>query len=224
MEVGGEKFGFRAQTETNVMSAPASDIAFTPAVKAIQSRRGSRDIYAKREASGGFRTAITPDLVAFLGSIDTAFLATASRDGQPYAQHRGGPKGFIRALDERTLGFADYRGNRQYITLGNLSENAKAFLFLIDYAHQRRVKIWGKARVVEDPQIVARLMPADYPARPEQAILFEVEAWDVNCPQHIRQKIDAVEAAEIVAALRARIAELEREIAGARPANVAAHE
>jgi len=197
------------------MSAPASDIAFTPAVKAIQARRGSRELYARREASGGFRTAITPDLAAFLEGIDTAFLATASRDGQPYAQHRGGPKGFIRALDERTLGFADYRGNRQYITLGNLSENTKAFLFLMDYAHRRRVKIWGKARVVDDPETVARLMPEGYSARPEQAVLFDVEAWDVNCPQHIPQKIDVAEAAEIVSALRARIAELEREAADA---------
>jgi uncharacterized protein len=198
------------------MSAPASDIAFTPAVKAIQTRRGSREAYARREASGGFRTAITPDLAAFLAGIDTAFLATASRDGQPYAQHRGGPKGFIRALDEHTLGFADYRGNRQYITLGNLSENTKGFLFLMDYAHRRRVKIWGNARVVDDPEIVARLMPEDYSARAEQAILFDVEAWDVNCPQHIPQKIDVAEAAEIVSALRARIAELEREAANAR--------
>ena len=197
------------------MSAPASDIAFTPAVKAIQARRGSRELYARREASGGFRTAITPDLAAFLEGIDTAFLATASRDGQPYAQHRGGPKGFIRALDERTLGFADYRGNRQYITLGNLSENTKAFLFLMDYAQRRRVKIWGKARVVDDPETVARLMPEGYSARPEQAVLFDVEAWDVNCPQHIPQKIDVAEAAEIVSALRARIAELEREAADA---------
>ena len=197
------------------MSAPASDIAFTPAVKAIQTSRGSRELYARREASGGFRTKITPDLVGFLAGIDTAFLATASRDGQPYAQHRGGPKGFIRALDERTLGFADYRGNRQYITLGNLSENTKAFLFLMDYAQRRRVKIWGKARVVDDPETVARLMPEGYSARPEQAVLFDVEAWDVNCPQHIPQKIDVAEAAEIVSALRARIAELEREAADA---------
>ena len=205
------------------MSAPASDIAFTPAVKAIQNRRGSREAYAKREAGGGFRTAITPDLVAFLAGIDTAFLATANSEGQPYAQHRGGPKGFIRALDDRTLGFADYRGNRQYVTLGNLAENAKAFLILMDYAHRRRVKIWGKARVVDDEETIALLMPEGYSARPEQAILFDVEAWDVNCPQHIPPKIDVAEAAEIVSALRARIAELERELANTRqPAGPAA--
>lgn len=188
------------------MSTPASDIAFTPAVKAVQVRRGSRKAYAAREASGGFHTSVTPDLVAFLAEIDTAYLATASAAGQPYAQHRGGPRGFLRAIDERTLGFADYRGNRQYVTLGNLSENDRAFLFLMDYAHRRRVKVWGRARVVDnDPALLEKLMPDGYAARPEQAILFDVEAWDVNCPQHIPQKIDAAEVLDTVEALRARI-------------------
>jgi predicted pyridoxine 5'-phosphate oxidase superfamily flavin-nucleotide-binding protein len=194
------------------MHGPASDIAFTPAVKAIQSRRGSRPAYAARESTGGFRTAVTPDLVAFLADVDTAYLATASAGGQPYAQHRGGPKGFIRALDDRTLGFADYRGNRQYVTLGNLSENDRAFLILMDYAHCRRVKLWGRARVVErDPALIEKLMPEGYRARPEQAILFDVEAWDVNCPQHIPQKLDAAEVAQAVQALSARVAALEAE-------------
>jgi uncharacterized protein len=194
------------------MSKPASDIAFTPAVKAVQVRRGSRRAYAAREASGGFQTSVSPDLVAFLAEIDTAYLATASAAGQPYAQHRGGPKGFIRAIDDRTLGFADYRGNRQYVTLGNLSENDRAFLFLMDYAHRRRVKVWGRARVVEnDPALIEKLMPDSYSARPEQAILFDVEAWDVNCPQHIPQKIDAAEVLDTVEALRARIDALDAE-------------
>ena len=191
---------------------PASDIAFTPAVKAVQVRRGSRKAYAAREASGGFQTSVSPDLVAFLAEVDTAYLATASAAGQPYAQHRGGPKGFIRAIDDRTLGFADYRGNRQYVTLGNLSENDRAFLFLMDYAHRRRVKVWGRARVVEnDPALIEKLMPDGYAARPEQAILFDVEAWDVNCPQHIPQKIDAAEVLDTVEALRARIDALDAE-------------
>ena len=126
-----------------------------------------------------------------LGERDSAYLATANSAGQPYIQHRGGPKGFIRVLDDKTLGFADFVGNRQYITTGNLAENDRAFLFLMDYAHRRRVKIWGKARVVEnDAELLAKLMPEGYDARPQQPILLTIEAWDVNCPQHIPQKFD----------------------------------
>jgi len=200
------------------MATAASDIAFTDAVKAVQTRRGSREIYARREAGGGFRTEITDDLVGFLGDVDTAYLATASADRQPYAQHRGGPKGFIRRVGERTLGFADFKGNRQYVTTGNLMENSRAFLFLMDYAHRRRVKIWGRARVVEDPRLIETLMPAGYRARPEQAILFDVEAWDVNCPQHIPQKIDAEDVASAFEGLRQRIEALEQENAALKGA------
>jgi predicted pyridoxine 5'-phosphate oxidase superfamily flavin-nucleotide-binding protein len=190
----------------------SSDIAFTPSVKALQARRGSRRAYAELEARGGFRTRITPDLIALLSEVDTAYLATANAAGQPYAQHRGGPKGFIRALDEITLGFADYAGNRQYITLGNLAENARAFLFLMDYTHRRRVKIWGRAWAVQsDQELISKLMPQDYAARPEQAILFNINAWDVNCPRHIPQKLDATDVGAALAELRARIARLEAE-------------
>jgi predicted pyridoxine 5'-phosphate oxidase superfamily flavin-nucleotide-binding protein len=195
----------------------SSDVAFTDTVKAVQSRRGSRATYAKVEARGGFRTAITPELIGFLAEVDTAYLATANAAGQPYAQHRGGPKGFIRAVDATTLGFADFAGNRQYVTTGNLAENDRAFLFLMDYAHRRRVKLWGRARVVEDdPALVARLMPEGYRARPEQAILFTVEAWDANCPQHIPQKLDADEVAAALAELQQRVAALEAENARLR--------
>jgi uncharacterized protein len=191
---------------------PSSDIAFTASVKAMQARRGSREAYARMEARGGFQTKLTPDLIAFLTEVDTAYLATANAAGQPYVQHRGGPKGFICALDETTLGFADYAGNRQYITLGNLAENDQAFLFLMDYAHRRRIKIWGSARIVEaDPELISRLMPKGYPARAERAVLFEVKAWDVNCPRHIPQKFDAAEVVEVVAKLRSRIETLEAE-------------
>ena len=200
------------------MTSPASDIAFTPAVKAVQTDRGSRGAYAKREAAGGFQTEITPDLVEFLSAVDTAYLATANAEGQPYAQHRGGPRGFIRAVGQRTLGFADFKGNRQYVTTGNLSENDKAFLFLMDYAHRRRVKIWGRARVSEDPEVIDALMPEGYRARPEQAILFDVEAWDVNCPQHIPQKIDAEDVARALESLQERIARLEEENAALKSA------
>lgn len=186
---------------------PTSDIAFTDAVKALQTERGSRAAYARMEQRGGFRSAITPELIAFLATTDTAFLATANAAGQPYAQHRGGPPGFIRAIDHKTLGFADFTGNRQYITAGNLVENSRAFLFLIDYASRQRVKLWGKARVSHDPALIANLMPDGYRAEPEQAILFEVTAWDRNCPQHIPVKHGLA----TLAALHDRIAELEAE-------------
>jgi predicted pyridoxine 5'-phosphate oxidase superfamily flavin-nucleotide-binding protein len=191
---------------------PSSDIAFTPAVKSVQARRHSRERYAQAEARGGFRTAITQDLVEFLAGVDTAYLATASADGQPYAQHRGGPKGFIRVVDDHTIGFVDFAGNRQYISTGNLAENDRAFLFLMDYAHRRRIKLWGRARVVEnDPALTERLMPEGYRARPEQVILFTVEAWDSNCPQHIPQKLDAADVATALDRLQQRIAALEAE-------------
>jgi uncharacterized protein len=189
----------------------SSDIAFTPAVKAVQTARGSRALYARVEDGGGFRTRITEDLAAFLASVDTAYLATASAEGQPYAQHRGGPKGFIRVINDTTLGFANYTGNRQYISAGNLMENDKAFLFLMDYAHRRRIKVWGRARMTDDEALIERLMPPDYRARPEQAVLFEVEAWDMNCPQHIPQKIDMVDVTQVVSRFEARIAALEAE-------------
>jgi uncharacterized protein len=190
---------------------PSSDIAFTPIVKAIQTARGSRENYARMEARGGFRTEATADLEAFLADVDTAYLATATADGQPYAQHRGGPKGFIRLLDPHTLAFADYTGNRQYVSTGNLAENDKAFLFLMDYAHQRRIKIWGRAEVSDDPALIAQLMPEGYRARPEQAIIFRIDAWDVNCPQHIPQKINAADVSAALARLNERIAALEAE-------------
>src|SRR6202049_4365347 len=192
----------------------SSDVAFTPAVKAVQARKGSRSAYARVEQHGGWRTEIDADLTAFLAEQNSMFLATASADGQPYIQHRGGPKGFIRILDKGTLAFADYSGNRQYITQGNLSENPKANIFLMDYAHRRRVKIWGEARVVDDdPALLKSLMPQGYKARPEQVILFRISAWDTNCPQHIPQKFDAADVAAALAVRDARIAELEAELA-----------
>src|SRR6266436_540866 len=174
----------------------SSDVAFTPAVKAIQTRKGSREGYADVEARGGWRSEIDENLAAFLAQVNSMYLATANADGQPYIQHRGGPKGFVKVLDKNTLAFADYSGNRQYITQGNLSENSKANIFLMDYAHRHRVKIWGEARVVDDdPALTRSLMPQGYKARPEQVILFTVSAWDTNCPQHIPQKFDASDVA-----------------------------
>jgi hypothetical protein len=194
----------------------SSDVAFTPAVKAIQARKGSRNAYARVEQNGGWRTEVDDDLAAFLAAQTSLFLATASADGQPYIQHRGGPPGFVRVLDPQTLAFADFSGNRQYITLGNLSENPKANIFIMDYAHRRRIKLWGEARVIEDdPELLQSLMPQGYKARPEQAILFRIKAWDTNCPQHIPQKFDAADVAAVLAARDARIAELEAALARA---------
>jgi predicted pyridoxine 5'-phosphate oxidase superfamily flavin-nucleotide-binding protein len=194
----------------------ASDVAFSPAVKRVQERRGSRAAYQRREEKGGWRSTVSPDLAAFLAERDSFYLATASAEGQPYIQHRGGPKGFLRVLDEQTLGFADYRGNKQYITTGNLEENDRAYIFLMDYEHRRRVKIWGRARVTEDPEIIKRLMPEGYEAQPEQAVLFTVAAWDTNCNQHIPQKFAAEDVAAAAAVLQARIVELEAENARLR--------
>jgi len=192
----------------------SSDVAFTPAVKAIQTRKGSREAYAQVERNGGWRTEIDDKLAAFLADTSSFFMATATADGQPYIQHRGGPKGFIKILDKRTIAFADYAGNRQYLTQGNLSENPKAHIFIMDYAHRRRVKIWGEARVIDDdPALLQSLMPKGYRARPEQVILFKIAAWDTNCPQHIPQKFDAADVAQAMSEAAARIAALDAEVA-----------
>jgi predicted pyridoxine 5'-phosphate oxidase superfamily flavin-nucleotide-binding protein len=201
------------------MSSP-SDVAFTPAVKAVQARKGSRRAYARMEQGAGWETEITADLAAFIAKQSSFFLATANAEGQPYIQHRGGPPGFLRVLDATTLGLADFRGNRQYISLGNLAENPKVQLFLIDYATRTRIKIWGEAVVIEDdPSLLAELMPEGYDARPEQAMIIQVKAWDANCPQHIPRLVPADDVAKLTDQLKSRdakIATLEAEIARLR--------
>ena len=163
-----------------------TDVAFTPAVKAAQERLGSRRANALLEARGGWSDRIVQGLAQFIAGRDSFYLGTASASRQPYIQHRGGPPGFLRVLDDRTLAFADFRGNRQYVSIGNLAENDRVMLFLMDYANRERVKIWGRARVVEDdPALLAQLAPAGYDARAERAIVISVEACDSNCPQHI---------------------------------------
>ena len=187
------------------------DIAFTPAVKAQQVRHGSRAAYEKMEKKSGWKNVITDQLAIFLAERDSFYLATATADGQPYIQHRGGTPGFLRILDDHTLAFPDYGGNRQYITTGNLSENDKAHIFLMDYANRRRIKIWGRAEVREDnDDLMARVSDCDGP-RAERVILFHVSAWDSNCPAHIVLRFDERQLAETLAPLRARIAELEAE-------------
>lgn len=193
----------------------SSDIAFTPAVKAIQSERGSRTSYSRMEKGGSWETTVTPELKAFLSGLDMFYLGTANAEGQPYIQYRGGSPGFLKVVDEKTLGFADFGGNRQYITLGNLSENSKAFIFLMDYANSQRIKLWGNARLVEDdPKLLENLRDPDYPGKVERAILFEIEAWDVNCPQHIHKRFSQKQVAPVIEQLQTRIAELEAQLQG----------
>jgi predicted pyridoxine 5'-phosphate oxidase superfamily flavin-nucleotide-binding protein len=191
----------------------SSDVAFTPSVKAVQNRKGSRDAYARMEERGAWPTRITPELAEFIAAQTSIFFATANREGQPYIQHRGGPAGFLRVLDDRTIGFTDFAGNRQYITQGNLADNPKAQLFLIDYENQQRVKIWGEARVVDgDAELTSQLMPEGYKARAEHAIVFTVAAWNANCHQHIPQRFEAADVAAALAMRDNRIAALEAEV------------
>jgi predicted pyridoxine 5'-phosphate oxidase superfamily flavin-nucleotide-binding protein len=193
--------------------AYSSDVGFTPSVKIVQTRKGSRHAYQRMEERGSWQTRITPDLAAFIEAQTSIFLATVNTEGQPYIQHRGGPGGFLRVLDDKTIGFVDFSGNRQYITQGNLADNPKAHLFLIDYARRRRIKIWGKARVIEgDADLTAKLMPDGYKARPEQVILFTVSAWNENCSQHIPQRFNATDTTAALAERDARIETLETEI------------
>jgi uncharacterized protein len=191
----------------------SSDVVFSEEVKAAQARLGSRDACARLEREGGFATEVDDDLAAFIGAQRSLFLATASAAGQPYVQHRGGPPGFLRVLDPHTLAFADFAGNRQYVSLGNLAENPKVQLFLIDYARRQRVKIWGEGRVVEDdPALLARLAPEGYRAKPERAFVIRVTAWDANCPKHIPQRLEAADVEAALAERDARIAALEAEV------------
>jgi predicted pyridoxine 5'-phosphate oxidase superfamily flavin-nucleotide-binding protein len=194
------------------MKPPISDIAFTPSVKAIQERMGSRPQYARMEERDGWSDTITQELTDFLSEVDSIYFATANVDGRPYIQHRGGPKGFLKVLDDQTLAFADFVGNRQYISLGNLSENNQAFLFLMDYATQTRIKVWGTAEVIEDdPDLLKQLTDSKYKGKPERVIRFHVEAWDANCRQHIPVKYSQEEVESIVQPLRDRLVALEKE-------------
>lgn len=195
------------------MRSFSSDIAFTAKVKDIQKNKGSRSSYARMESSGSWSTTVDPELEAFLAELDMFYLGTANAEGQPYIQYRGGASGFLKVMDEKTLGFADFSGNHQYITLVNLSENPKAFIFLMDYASSRRIKLWGNARVVEDDlALLDQLHDPSYPGRVERAILFEIEAWDVNCQQHIHKRFSQKQVAPIIEQLQDRIAELEAKL------------
>jgi uncharacterized protein len=194
-----------------------SDIAFTPAVKQIQVAKGSRAGYARVEWGQGWETTVNPELAEFLAGLDMFYLGTANAAGQPYIQYRGGSPGFLKVLDDQTLAFADFAGNRQYITLGNLSENPQAFIFLMDYAHRRRVKLWGHARVVEnDAPLLDKLADPEYPGNVERAIVFTIEAWDMNCHQHIHKRYSQRQVEPIINQLQQRIDDLEKQLAEAR--------
>jgi uncharacterized protein len=198
---------------SNVERYP-SDVAFSPAVKAIQDRKGSRENYARMEEGEGWSTAITPALAAFIAEQNSIYLGTASSGGQPYIQHRGGPPGFLRVVDEATLAFVDFKCDRQYITQGNLSENPRAFIFLMDYTRRRRIKLWGTAWFVEgDAELVQSLMPDGYRAHPEQVFMFRLSAWDANCPQHIPKRVDLAEMEAVIAAKDRTILELTEQVA-----------
>ena len=196
--------------EISPMVEYVSDVAFTPTVKRQQETKGSRKGYARMEEKAGWQDTITEDLAQFIGERDSFYLGTANADGQPYIQHRGGKPGFLKVIGDKTLAFADFGGNRQYISAGNLEDNDKAYLFLMDYPNRRRIKIWGRARVVDDDaDLLARLTDTDYVGVPERAVVFEIAAWDVNCPQHITPRFTEAQVAEITAPLQRRIAELE---------------
>lgn len=206
------------------MVAIPSDVAFTSAVKSIQTQKGSRAGYARMEQSGGWQTTVTPELEEFLAELDMFYLGTSNAEGQPYIQYRGGSPGFLKVIDEKTLAFADFGGNRQYITLGNLTENSQAFIFLMDYANRRRVKLWGTAKVVEnDPALLDRLADPAYPGKVERAIVFTITAWDVNCSQHIHQRFSQRQVAPVIEQLQERIADLEAELAVLRKNAVGGH-
>lgn len=193
--------------------AYVSDIAFTDEVKQLQSRNGSRDAYAKMEQGPGWSDRITPQLADFIAQQNSFYLATVNADGQPYIQHRGGPRGFLKPIDDRTLAMADFRGNRQFISQGNLAQNHKAFIFLMDYANRRRIKLWGEAWMVESDEALLRFaMPEDYAAAPERVLLFKVLAWDPNCPQHIPRKYDQDQVDAMLADKNCEIAELKERL------------
>ena len=202
------------------MDSPISEIAYTATVKAAQEKRGSRGSYARMEQRGDpgpWQDVITPDLAEFIAQRDSLYLGTASADGQPYVQYRGGPKGFLKVLDEHTLALADFAGNAQYISLGNLTENDKAFMFLMDYPNRHRVKIWGTAEFIEDDaELLRTVVDADYKARPERVLRFHVKAWSPNCPQHIKQRFTVEEMAPRVRQLEQCVADLKKTIASLR--------
>lgn len=203
------------------MGSKYSELAFTPAVRRLQERDGSRTHYARGEAAGSGPDLLGESESAFIGERDSFYLATVSEAGWPYLQHRGGPRGFLKVLDERTLAFADFRGNRQHLSEGNLEGNDRVSLILVDYPNRRRLKLMGRARVAqatEAARLVAQLGNAGYAARIERAIVIRVEGYDWNCPQHITARYSESELGPVLEPLRARIRQLEEQLSFASSA------
>ena len=189
------------------------EIAFTPEVQAAQTQRGSRQTYERYIANGPASDVVTPQLEEFIAQLDGFYLGTVGSNGYPYIQFRGGLPGFLKVVDQKTLGFADFSGNVQYITVGNLSGSGKSFLFLMNYRHRKRIKIWGKAEYVEDDAaLIERLRVPNYPAEIERAVLFHIEAISENCPQHIPIRYSETDVQALISPLQARIAELEQQL------------
>lgn len=188
-----------------------AELAFTPNIKAEQVARGSRGAYARFEEGEDHHNALCPQEAAFIGLRDSFYMASVGETGWPYIQHRGGPPGFLRVLDEKTIGFADFRGNRQYISIGNLKSDDRVSLFLMDYPNKARLKIFGKARIIgaSDAEIFKQLALSGYRAQVERGILIIIEAFDWNCPQHITQRFTLAEVEAAMEPLRRRMEELE---------------
>ena len=197
------------------MARNFAEIAFTESVKALQEKYGSRRSYAKMEAlSRG--NEISANEAAFIAERDSFYLATVGESGFPYVQFRGGPQGFLKVLDAKTLAYADFRGNMQYVSVGNLTRHDKAALILMDYANRQRLKIYARIEVIEAqdaPELIAQLQDASYDAQVERAMLLHVEAFDWNCPQHITPRFTVEEIRELNAPLHEHIAKLEAELA-----------
>jgi predicted pyridoxine 5'-phosphate oxidase superfamily flavin-nucleotide-binding protein len=207
------------------MARRFTELAFTESVRAAQERYGSRAAVHGLERASDARDRLGEAEAAFIAARDGFYMASVGENGWPYVQFRGGPAGFLRVLDERTLGYADFRGNRQYISAGNLQVDGRAALILMDYAAPRRLKIWARARIVdavEDPALAERLAVPGYPGRVERAMLLAVEAFDWNCPQHITPRFTEAEVLQAVAPLRHRVDELEAEVARLRAGTAAA--
>ena len=205
------------------MSRAYSDIAFTPTVRDMQTRMGSRKNYAALDRTTDRRDRLTAKEIAFIEARDSFYQATVSETGWPYVQFRGGPAGFLKALDDRTLAYADFRGNVQYISVGNLLTNDRVSIILMDYPNQRRLKLLGRVRLVsaeEDPALLQKLQHAHYAAIVERAAVITIEGYDWNCPQHITPRFTEAEVTTAVAPLHERIRELEQQLAAARAAAV----